>query len=436
MDRRLLRGSWGARVSAACPTDRTERAPRWRPTSAGRLRRSKPSRCNTTRSCSARSHGSTRRKGTRLQAGLYKNPRFDTNNPQVFSGSTTNLNAGFVQEFSVKGKMRLDKAAANQVVRQKEFGMLQDRFEVQAAIRQQFYTVMAARRRVVVRSEIREIAAAAFHAAQARQPGRRNRPVRRPAPANRDASAVENSLRNAETTLAAGRRQLAAIIGRPDLSIDRLAADLTSGFPEFNADYLRQFVVSENVQVQIARREIDRNQILLQRARVEPYPNPTFGPATVYNIQQTTNSQQFWFNIYFDIPTWNRNQGNIQSTRADIVDATASLGVLQNDLIRQAEDALGRYRVARQTEERLPHANPADSPAGRPIGARRISEKRARHFHLFAGPAGAVGRLVELCRRAGRSLDHGGRDRRAIAIGAFSLMSSPHAEHRPQALDI
>ncbi len=289
--------------------------------------------------------------GDALQSGLYPNPRFDTNNPQVFAGKSTSLNYGFIQEIPVKGKLRLDKAAASQVVRQREHGLVQDRHSLLMTIRQQFYVVLAAQRRVEVLIGVQEIAAAAVRAAEGRVKATEGT-LPEVLLLQTELQRAQISLRNAQTNLEAGRRQLSSIIGRPDLNIDRLSGELGSGFPEFDPEYLRHYVVSENVQVQIARREIERNQILLRRARVEPYPNPTLGPASVYTLPQSQNGQQFWFNVYFDIPTWNRNQGGIQAAEANIADATASLGVLQNDLLRQAEDALGRYRQARQTEER------------------------------------------------------------------------------------
>ena len=133
----------------------------------------------------------------------------------------------------------------------------------------------------------------------------------------------------------------------------QVTGQLTFGFPDFDEDFLRNFVISQNAQVQIARREIERSQILLRRARVEPYPNMHGGPAYANNLSSSPGTQQFWFNIQFDVPLWNRNQGNIRSTQADIADSVASLGVLQNDLLRQVEEVLGRYRAARQSEERI-----------------------------------------------------------------------------------
>ena len=57
--------------------------------------------------------------------------------------------------------------------------------------------------------------------------------------------------------------------------------------------------------------------------------------------------------MQFDIPTWNRNQGNILSSEADIVDSVASLGAVQNDLLGQVADALSQYRSARERARRF-----------------------------------------------------------------------------------
>jgi cobalt-zinc-cadmium efflux system outer membrane protein len=291
-------------------------------------------------------------RGDAQQAGLYPNPTFDTNNPEVFAGPATQYNFGFQQTIVVKGKLRLDRAAANEVVRQKEHGLTQDRFAMLLAVRQQFYTVLAAQRRKEMLGQIREIAAASVRAAQARVDAGEGT-LSEVLLLQTELARTEIALQTSQTILLAERRQLAAIMGRPDLSIEQVSGQLTFGFPDFDENYLREFVVSQNAQVQIARREIERNQILLRRARVEPYPNLHGGPAYANNLTTVPGSQQFWFNIQFDMPLWNRNQGNIRSTEADVADAIASLGILQNDLLRQVEDVLGRYRSARQSEERI-----------------------------------------------------------------------------------
>jgi outer membrane protein, heavy metal efflux system len=291
-------------------------------------------------------------RGDAQQAGLYPNPSFDTNNPEVFAGPATQYNVGFQQTIVVKGKLRLDRAAANEVVRQKEHGLTQDRFSLLLAVRQQFYTVLAAQRRNEMLGQIREIAAASVRAAQQRFDAGEGT-LSEVLLLQTELARTEIALQTAQTMLIAERRQLSAIMGRPDLNIEQVTGQLTFGFPNFDENMLREFVVSQNAQVQIARREIERNQILLRRARVEPYPNLHGGPAYANNLNSSPGSQQFWLNIQFDMPLWNRNQGNIRSTEGDLADAIASLGVLQNDLLRQVEEVLGRYRAARQSEERI-----------------------------------------------------------------------------------
>src|SRR5579871_5203284 len=96
-------------------------------------------------------------RGQATQAGLWKNPRFDTNNPQVFNGRTTLLNIGFQQEIPVMGKTRLDQAAGNEVARQQEFNLIQDRLTVFTNLRQQFYQVLADQRRIQVLSEMANV---------------------------------------------------------------------------------------------------------------------------------------------------------------------------------------------------------------------------------------------------------------------------------------
>ncbi|HEX3727740.1 MAG TPA: TolC family protein, partial [Pirellulales bacterium] len=160
------------------------------------------------------------------------------------------------------------------------------------------------------------------------------------------------NLKNAQTLLEGERKQLAAVIGLPEMQVVSVVGDFERGMPDFDEQGLRRFVVSENADVQIARRDLTRNQVLHQRARADAYPNITAGPAYQYSPYAPGN-QQFWFNIQFDIPTWDRNQGNIRSAQADVLDALSNLGTVQNELLRQAADAISRYRAARERAERI-----------------------------------------------------------------------------------
>jgi cobalt-zinc-cadmium efflux system outer membrane protein len=293
-------------------------------------------------------------RGDMLQAGLYPNPRFDTNNPEVFAGPNSSYNVGFMQDVVVKGKLRLNRSAASQAVRQKQYDLVSDRFEMLTAMRVQFYGVLASQRRVEVLTELMQIASGALRAAEGRvKAGEGTRPE--VLLLKTEYQRAEIALKNAYTMLEGDRKQLAALIGVPDLPIARVSGSLERGLPVYDEEYLRRFATSENSQVQSVRQEIIRNQVLLQRARVEPYPNIRVGPAYNFspNPVAANGSQQFWLTLQFDIPTWDRNQGNIRAARADIADSVANLGATQNDLLNQVADLLSRHRAARERAERI-----------------------------------------------------------------------------------
>jgi cobalt-zinc-cadmium efflux system outer membrane protein len=55
--------------------------------------------------------------------------------------------------------------------------------------------------------------------------------------------------------------------------------------------------------------------------------------------------------VYFTIPVWDRNQGNIRAAGANVRQSVAQLSSVQNDLLRQLAEALARYQSAQITVE-------------------------------------------------------------------------------------
>jgi cobalt-zinc-cadmium efflux system outer membrane protein len=287
-------------------------------------------------------------RGQALQASLYPNPRFDTNNPEVFAGRNSTYNVGFQQEIVVGGKLRLDTAAAQQQVRQAELVYHQNRLALLTSVRKQYYTVIVGQRRVRVLTQLLDVVRAALET---------GRKLEKAQEASRidtllltvDFLTVQAKLRQTETLLAGDRKQLAAVVGVPQVETAGIYGDLSARPPDFDEELVRRYAVDGSTLIQFARADITRSHILLRRAIVEPFPNVTVGPA--YQFGVVPGSDQFWFNITFPIPTWNRNQGNIRSAVANIRDAEQTLKALQNDQLQKVADALSRYLAARQLVE-------------------------------------------------------------------------------------
>ena len=282
--------------------------------------------------------------GQALQAGLYPNPTFDTNNPQIFNGPFgTALNVGFQQELVVKGKLRLDRAAALRGQQQSEYGLVQDKYTLLAQLRNQFYQTLAAQYRVDVLNALLIITDKGVTAAKARVQGTIGDETEVKL-LTIDYDRTQADLANAMRMLDGERKQLAAIVGFPGLVDQKVEGSLVAKPPVFDDERMEQFVTSDNAQVLISKLEVDKNKIQLKRAEVEPYPNITIGPAYQYGLNKT--QEQFWMTIVFPIPTSNRNQGNILSARADLRDSVETLGTVQLELLRRLADSSSAHRGA------------------------------------------------------------------------------------------
>jgi cobalt-zinc-cadmium efflux system outer membrane protein len=284
-------------------------------------------------------------RGTATQAGMWNNPRFDTNNPQVFNGRTTLLNVGFQQEIPVMGKKRLDQAAGNEVARQQEFSLAQDRFNLFTSIRQQFYQVLADQRRIQVLTEMVQILRRSF------ETGQKKRKAGEASEADvlalrLDWQRAEANLLSTRALLDSDRKQLGDLVGIPGLVQGDVLGELSGDYPVFDEEQLKRFVTTQNTQILIAQAVIAQTKLQLRRAEVEPFPNPYLGPAYQYGL--LPGAEQFWFNIQFDIPVLNRNQGGIRAARGNLKAAEGNLTTIQYNLLNQAHNLIGQYRAARE----------------------------------------------------------------------------------------
>jgi cobalt-zinc-cadmium efflux system outer membrane protein len=288
--------------------------------------------------------------GTALQAGIWSNPQFNSNNPEIINGRQSLLNAGFQLELPVNGKKKLDQAAANEATRQAEITLAQDRLALHAAIRQQFYTVLVDQRRVEVLTYTLDLVRKSY------ETGERRRDAGDLAQVDIlnflvDLQRADASLRSAQAILEGDKKQLDAIIGVPGLIREPLQGSLSWPFPEFDEVELIDYVTKHHTQIANALSVIHQNRIQLRRAEVEPYPNPTLGPA--YQFGLIPGNDQFWFNITFNIPVWDLNQGNIRAAKANVAVATANIDSIRLNLVNQAANLLSQYLAALSRVERF-----------------------------------------------------------------------------------
>ncbi|MGH7222316.1 MAG: TolC family protein [Gemmataceae bacterium] len=296
--------------------------------------------------------------GRATQAGLWPNPRYYDANPQTYAGRFSLQYVGFSQEIPVAGKKQLEQAAGNEVARQTEFNYFQDRYLLFTNIRMQFYQVLSDQRRIQVLNEMVEVLQRSYETGEKKyQAGESTKAdvllLRL------DLQRAQASLLSARALLQADRKQLGALVGIPDLVERDVSGDFSGDYPVFDEEGIKRYVTTLHTQVRIAQAVISQARFQLRRARVEPIPNPYIGPAYQYGM--VPGAEQFWLNIQFDIPVWNRNQGGIREARGKLKAAEENLMTITYDLLNRTHDIYGNYQAARAVvrkyeEEILPNA--------------------------------------------------------------------------------
>jgi outer membrane protein, heavy metal efflux system len=288
-------------------------------------------------------------RGIALQAGLYPNPHFDSGNPPfTIAGRNSQFNFGVQQEIVVKGKLKLERAAAERQVKQAQLAYQQNRLALLTAIRHQFYVTVAAKRRVEVQESLLKILSTSLNTAKRLQKVGEASQL--------DYLLLSVDYRQAETNLLKNRallegqyKKLAAIVGVPGLVVQDVLGDLTLTPPVFDESQLREYVTMFHTSIQIAQLAVERDNILLRRAQMEPYPNPYLGPAYTFGV--SPGNEQVSINLTFPIPVWNLNQGNIRAAQANIRGSVESLAVLQNELVQRTSDAWSHHMAAQRVFE-------------------------------------------------------------------------------------
>lgn len=283
--------------------------------------------------------------GRAIQTGLYPNPKLAASSPQI-AGNQSQYNTFVSQEFVTAGKLKLSVAAVQREVDQARFAWQQERFLILTDLRQKFYATLTAQRRVQILERLVQIAERSRENAQnllKAGEGSRGDVLLLEIELRR----AEVALKNAHTIYGIGRQQLALLVAVPDLTIDSVAGDLEAATRSYDVEQVRLEVASINPQANIARLEIDRMSFLLQRASVEPIPNVEIMGGYQRQVGIPAMDQGL-FQVTTTIPLWNRNQGNIFTTQAELAGARADLQRVELQLGIAAADAVASFQTASQ----------------------------------------------------------------------------------------
>ena len=194
-------------------------------------------------------------------------------------------------------------------------------------------------------------------------------------------------------------RKLAAILGQPDLPQSSVAANLEHGWPEINEQQILDTIATQSPATRIADVSSARATADIARAKSQVIPDINLLGGLEYNNEPIggTPKATGWeglAELSVQIPIFNRNQGNIAESRAELDRAQLEKQRIQLLLRERAASVLDQYATAKVVatqyrDEILPRAQKANALMTAKYGLMQATypsmlDTRRRNFELEA----------------------------------------------------
>ena len=295
--------------------------------------------------------------GRKLQSGLYPNPTVGYQGEQIRGGTEGGGEQGFFvgQDIVLGGKLGLSRRVFEQEKKQAEVEGEEQRLRVINSVRLFYYQALAAQEMVDLRRQLSQLAEDAVNTShQLGNVGQADQP---------DVLQAEVEGEQAELAVLATEqkqlrvwRSLAATVGQPGMPLTHLAGSLED-LPEDSPDQWVQAMLQDSPAVKIAKLGVLRAEASLARAKREPIPDLQLRGGLQQNreLNATTNRPiglQGFAEIGVQLPIFNRNQGNVQASRAEIERAQREVERVQLVLRERAAALVQNYLTSRTMVEK------------------------------------------------------------------------------------
>jgi cobalt-zinc-cadmium efflux system outer membrane protein len=308
--------------------------------------------------------------GRTRQAGLWPNPTLGYVGEEIRGGSFGGGQQGaFVQQnIILGGKLGLDQKVFTEEGKQAAAEVEEQRLRVENGVRIAFYESLAAQQIVEMRRKLSGLANDAvettqqlFNVGQADQPDVLQAQV--------EGDEADLAIIMAEQEQQRAWHVLAAVVGKPDLPLARLNANLEE-LPQVDPDQILQTILHDSPAVKIAQLGITRADAQLARAHRENVPDLSLRAGYLDNREQLGSvppkaaGSEGFAEVGVNLRLFNRNQGNIEIARADEEHANSELQRVALVLRQLAAPILQNYASSRAIADRyktrtLPNARKA-----------------------------------------------------------------------------
>ncbi len=291
------------------------------------------------------------RRGQYVQAGLPFNPVLQYQSEEIGNEGASGLHSLRVnQQFVTANKLGIAQQVQAHEVQKQQAQLRAAELRVLTRIRMAFAAAAVSQRRTELTDQIVELAETSLRSVQSLVDAKEASNVSL-LQAKVELDQARVNAENAATQLQADRRALAAAAGMPELPPADLAIDRGETLEEAPWELLLSELEASSPELAQAGSELERARWALQLACAQVTPNITgqFG----VGVDAATDDTYAIVGVSVPLPIRNRNQGNIQTARADIAAASAAIDQTRLSLDGRLADAVGRYQTARQRYEQL-----------------------------------------------------------------------------------
>jgi cobalt-zinc-cadmium efflux system outer membrane protein len=296
--------------------------------------------------------------GLTRQAGLWPNPTIGYVGDEIRGGSFGGGEQGvFVQQNVILGgKLGLDKKVRAEEGKQAEAEAQEQKLRVENGVRVAFYEALAAQRMVEMRKNLNALAQDAvettrqlFNVGQADQPDVLQAQV--------EADEADVAVITSRQEQQRAWRVLAAVVGKPDLPLTTLVGNLED-LPTIDSDQMLQTILNNSPAMKIAELGATRAGIIVTRSQREVVPDLSLRAGYMNNLEQLGSvppkaaGSQGFAEVGINLRLFNRNQGNIEASKADQERATLEVQRVSLVLRQLSAPILQSYTSARAVADR------------------------------------------------------------------------------------
>jgi cobalt-zinc-cadmium efflux system outer membrane protein len=282
-------------------------------------------------------------RGKAIQAGLYPNPTVGYEGDTLGTARTWGYNGVYVeQEFVTAGKLSYARSSAMMEMQAASCRLKKARITLANNVRRGYFNVLIAQEQLRLNQAISKLSDEVYKAQIDLVVGGESAPYE-PLQLRVFAVQARNAVILAENSLQSNWRELAATLGMPMMEYQPVEGDVTFPVPDLDYHQAINYLMCHHTDLAAAKAMIASAQYDVRYQELKPIPNINVYAALQKDDTTPLSDVSSNIQVGVPVPLYNRNQGNIQTSQAQLIKSHQDYTQTQNELMASFANAYNRY---------------------------------------------------------------------------------------------